>query len=221
MSDHPEQSGVTIGELTRLVQTSHRRAAGRCPSLSRVAEASRSEDREAVAAHAASCPRCGAIVRAAASAAADTAPPAHLVEAARALFHPVRPHVLRVGLEAIGTSLRVAELVGGCLEPAPVRSAMEDGVLVERRMGAHTVAAHLSCHEPSRFDILVDVWPDHDDPGPVRLSLYRDGRELASEVARHGRVLLPSVAAGRYRVVLTDRSGYAGELDLTFQASPP
>jgi hypothetical protein len=49
----------------------------------------------------------------------------------------------------------------------------------------------------------------------TRVTVLRGEREVASEAARQGRVMLPELAAGRWRVRISDREGWVGDLDLT------
>jgi hypothetical protein len=64
--------------------------------------------------------------------------------------------------------------------------------------------------------VTVDLWGDAQG---TRVTLFHGARELASEVARSGRVLLPELASGRYRVVLDDGAETVGELDLAFEGA--
>jgi hypothetical protein len=48
----------------------------------------------------------------------------------------------------------------------------------------------------------------------TRVALFRGSREVLSEGLRRGRVLLPELAPGRWRIEVRDRGGWVGALDL-------
>jgi hypothetical protein len=198
---------------------------GRCPELSELASGLLPDQplgakRLALAAHLAACARCSAILASARAPGLHSPTPeqaARLESRARGIFRERTPELLRLVVRAIGRALEVVDLSGRQLEPVPVRTQQDEGVLVRHRFGSHDLTAHVTSPEPATFAILVDVWGEPEAKRSVRLSLFRGERELASEVPRKGRVLFPAVRAGCYRVVLSDPAGYAGEIDLTLQ----
>jgi|GEM_PF-2457563 len=141
-----------------------------------------------------------------------------LVARAREIFQPKRPGVLKLVLRQLRGALEVVEAVGDLLEPVPARGERGEGVLVRHRFGDREVTAHVSSSESPRFVVTLDLWGEP-TPSRTRVSLFRDGRELASELPRTGRVMLPELPAGSYRVVLTEAGEYVGELDLTFASA--
>ncbi|PKN58392.1 MAG: hypothetical protein CVU56_05880 [Deltaproteobacteria bacterium HGW-Deltaproteobacteria-14] len=141
-----------------------------------------------------------------------------LLARARAIFLPERPGVLKLVLRHLRGALEVIEAVGDLLEPAPARGDGNDGVLVRHRFGDREVTAHVSASEAPRFVVTLDIWGAR-APSATRVSLFRGDRELASELPRTGRVMLPELPPGQYRVVLSDAGEYVGELDLTFTSA--
>lgn len=137
---------------------------------------------------------------------------------ARAIFEPERPGVLKLVLRHLRGALEVIEAVGDLLEAAPARGDRNEGVLVRHRFGDREVTAHVSATESPRFVVTLDLWGDP-APSVTRVSLFRGDRELASELPRTGRVMLPELPPGQYRVVLSDAGEYVGELDLTFTSA--
>ncbi|TNF29893.1 MAG: hypothetical protein EP329_14700 [Deltaproteobacteria bacterium] len=141
-----------------------------------------------------------------------------LLTRARAIYQPQRPGVLRLVLRQIRGALEVVEALGDLLEPVPARGDDHEGVLVRQRFGDREVTAHVSASEAPRFVVTLDLWGEP-ATSRTRVSLFRGDRELVSEHPRSGRVMLPEVPPGDYRVVLTDGGEYVGELDLTFTSA--
>lgn len=206
---------ISDRDLEQLLRAALKDAPSSCPPLDQLA-AARSPEMGAIAAHVLGCADCQAVVAAATSPLRDSVPQATIAALERraiSLFARVRPNVLRVIVEALGRQLRVLELIGEALEPVPVRSARSEDILVRQRFGDHAITAHISCADTRRFGILLDVWGDS-LRDTVRFSLFRGERELASDVPRGGRVQLPTVPAGAYRVAVSDERGYLGDFEL-------
>lgn len=114
--------------------------------------------------------------------------------------------------------MRVAEAgPGELVQAADVRGDAPGGVLVRHALGLGEAATHVDV-AGDRFVVMVDLGPDAPGRG-VRVSLLRDGRELASEALRKGRWLLPTLPAGAYRLSTRDRDGVVAELDLVLERS--
>lgn len=115
-------------------------------------------------------------------------------------------------LELVGGEGRLGEVVS----PVAVRGAASGGLLVRHRLGDREVATHVDLRGEDRFAVMLDLGSDAAARGTrvSLLSLDRGGREVASETLRQGRVLLPVLGRGAWRVELQDSGGWVGELDL-------
>ncbi|MBL8783376.1 MAG: hypothetical protein JNJ59_00635 [Deltaproteobacteria bacterium] len=115
-------------------------------------------------------------------------------------------------LELVGGDGRLGEVVS----PVAVRGGASGGVLVRHRLGDREVATHVDARSEGRFAVLLDFGSDAAARN-TRVSLFsvdKGGREVASEVLRQGRVLLPELGVGAWRVEIEDSGGWVGELDL-------
>lgn len=121
---------------------------------------------------------------------------------------------VRLQIRAIGDQLEA--LVGGrVVDPVAIRGDAPGGVLLTHAFGAGQASTHIDV-SGDRFVVILDLGADVADRG-LRVSLSRDGRELASEVLRKGRWLMPELRAGSYEVRAADRHGQVGELDLVLE----
>lgn len=144
-----------------------------------------------------------------------------LVARAKAAIGAESTSLVTLVVRAIG---EVIEILtgdhGGGLEPrvgAPValRGDARGGVLVRQRIGDREIAAHVDAREGDRFVVMLDFGLDAAARG-TRVALFKDEREVSSEALRQGRVLLPELGAGRWRVQVVDAEGWVGALDLVF-----
>ncbi len=143
-----------------------------------------------------------------------------LLERATAIFQPQRSNVLKLVIRAVRRQLELIEFVGDRIMPVPVRGPADDGVVVKHRFANHDVSAHVSLtdhNSEQRFAVTLDLWGERTEE--FRVSLFRDGREIASEVPRKGRVWFSRVAAGNYRVVMEAPGHEIGQLDLALEAA--
>ncbi len=210
--------------LESLIPAAFRPAPRSCPDeASLLAPRPRVHDGEqdAVAAHVGSCPRCQASL-AALAVPVTSEVPEPMFGAAAGLFtqHPV--DLLRLAVRALVDRLDVVELVGAMLQPRPVRGAGVDGrgVSVHRRMGGRDVNAHVSYSQLGGFAIMLDMGADPRPSRPLRVTVWRDDRELASHVAHDGRAMFPSLRPGAYRMHIErhDRDQVLGRIDLDLAA---
>lgn len=115
---------------------------------------------------------------------------------------------------------RLEAVVGGGVPvlAADVRGDAPSAVLLQHPFGDQTATTHVAL-VGARFEVMIDFGLASVDVG-TRASLRRGGRELASEVLRQGRWLLPALREGAYEVVATDRSGKRAQLDLVLETLP-
>ena len=178
-------------------------------------------ERDAVASHVADCSRCHQVL-AALAAPAGPIPGEPLLAAASRIFseHPV--DLLRLAVRALVDRLEVVELVGAVLEPRLVRGSAADGrgLSVHRRIGGRDVNAHVSYSQHGGFAIMLDMGADPRPSRPLRVTVWRDDRELASHVAHDGRAMFPSLRPGAYRMHIErqDRDDVIGRIDLELAA---
>jgi len=117
-------------------------------------------------------------------------------------------------IRAIGARVEALLGAGRILEPALVRGDGPGGVLVAHPFGGREARTHVDV-DGDRFVVMLDLGAE----GATRVSITRDGRELASEVPTHGRWLLPRLAEGRYRVEASGSDGTIAALDLVLERS--
>ncbi|MCB9736284.1 MAG: hypothetical protein H6745_27165 [Deltaproteobacteria bacterium] len=140
---------------------------------------------------------------------------ARLLSRARQLGSPSLPLAALV-VRRLARALEVAHWTGIRPEPVAIRGALDGGVLVRERLGAHEVVAHVAEAANARFIVTLDVL-GASSSGRLRATLVREGRELASELLRGDRWLLPPLAVGHYRVAFVGNDGPVGNLDLSFE----
>ncbi len=103
--------------------------------------------------------------------------------------------------------------VGEVMKPL-LRGGDDGGVLVSHRLGRRDVSTSIHRAADGRFSVLMDLGVDAAH-ALTRVTVLRGEREVASEAARQGRVMLPELSSGRWRVRISDREGWVGDLDLT------
>ena len=213
---------VHSADLTQLLRTALRVAPPGCPDVARL-QAVDPTHADGVAAHVAGCPRCRAI-----AAALDVpdeplaASPRAAALRARALrvYRDSPLDLLRLAVRAVAGRLEVLELVGAVLEPRPVRGATPDGLMVHRQIDdSLAVQAHVGYSPRGGFAILLDMLADPTPEPPLRVTMWRDGRELASDIARGGRAAFSSLRPGRYRMHIGGQGAeLVGRIDLDLEA---
>lgn len=139
-----------------------------------------------------------------------------LIARARAAIGCERPRLASLEVVAAANGLvpsSSGQRAGEVMSPLVLRGGADGGCLVRHELGGREVATavHRSAH--GRFAVVLDLGVDADRRG-VRVTLERHGRELSSELARQGRVALPEVSEGRFRIRLEDRGGWIGDIDL-------
>jgi hypothetical protein len=122
-------------------------------------------------------------------------------------------------LRAIGT--RLEALVGppgmsALATPVAVRGEADGGMLVRARLGERDIATYVDARPDGRFMILLDLGEDAAERR-MRVTVSRGDREISSEMARLGRMRLPEMAVGMYRVRVEDLAGWVGDLDLRLE----
>lgn len=140
-----------------------------------------------------------------------------LVARAKAALGCEAPSLASLAVTVLGGRLRVAPAdgrAGEVVEPRVLRGGDDGGVLVSHRLGRREVATSIHRSGAERFSVLMDLGSDAAQ-ALTRVTVLRGDREVASEAARQGRVMLPELTAGRWRVRISDRVGWVGDLDLT------
>ncbi len=122
-------------------------------------------------------------------------------------------------LRAFGT--RLEALVGtpglsALATPVAVRGEADGGMLVRTTLGERDIATYVDARPDGRFMILLDLGEDA-AARRMRVTVSRGDREISSEVARLGRMRLPEMAVGMYRVRVEDVGGWVGDLDLRLE----
>lgn len=140
---------------------------------------------------------------------------ARLLTRARQLGAPAVP-IAALVVRRLARALEVAHWTGTRPEPVAIRGALDGGVLVRERLGSHEVVAHVAETTNARFIVTLDV-VGATSRDRIRATLSRGGRELASELLRGERWLLPPLGVGHYRVALDGGDGRVGNLDLSFE----
>ncbi len=146
---------------------------------------------------------------------------ARLMARAKAAIGCGPPSLARLVVRAIGEVIEVLAgdaRPGEVLPPLPVRGEARGGVLIRQRLGHRDLVTHIDVRERERFAVILDLGGDA-AARRTRVALFRAGpgdeREVMSEVLRQGRVLLPELAAGHWRIEVRDREGWVGALDLS------
>lgn len=139
---------------------------------------------------------------------------ARLVARAKAAIGAAPPSVVTLIIRAIGESIEVlaGEVRWGEVAPTPVRGETRGGVLVRHPLGRLELSAHVDVRG-DKFLVMLDLGREAPGRG-TRITLRRGDREVASEMLRQGRVLLPEMGEGQWRVEVRDSGGWLGELDL-------
>lgn len=107
--------------------------------------------------------------------------------------------------------------LGEVLAPRLLRGEGDGGVLVMHSLGGRDLKTAIAPTGDGRFRIVLDLGLDAAERR-ARVTVLKGDREHASEAARRGRVLLPTLAAGRWRLRLSDSRGWVGDLDLELVA---
>jgi hypothetical protein len=103
--------------------------------------------------------------------------------------------------------------LGEVVAPTVARGEGESGVLVSHPLGEREVKTAIVPSGDGRFRVVLDL--GHDAARrKTRVTMLHGGREVASENPRQGRVLLPMMAAGRWRLRITEAESWVGDLDL-------
>ena len=146
-----------------------------------------------------------------------------LTEAAQRAIRPASAlATIRLKIVALGARLEAMfqggdVAAGQVLTPAQVRGDAPGGLLVAHKIGSRAVSTHVDI-DGDRFVVMMDLGREAAERG-TRVSLLRDGRELASEVPMKGRWLLPRLAPGAYSVRVPEADGSVAELDLVLERS--
>ena len=122
-------------------------------------------------------------------------------------------------LRAIGT--RLEALVGtpgmsALVTPVAIRGDADGGMLVRAKLGERDIATYADARPDGRFMILLDLGEDAAERR-MRVTVSRGDREISSEMARLGRMRLPEMTVGTYRVRVEDMAGWVGDLDLRLE----
>ena len=142
---------------------------------------------------------------------------ARLLARAKAALGCEAPSLASLAVIVAGGRLRLERSdgrVGEVMRPQTLRGGDDGGVLVSHRLGRREVSTSIHRAGDGRFSVLMDLGVDAAH-ALTRVTVLRGEREVASEAARQGRVMLPELAAGRWRVRISDRDGWVGDLDLT------
>lgn len=103
--------------------------------------------------------------------------------------------------------------LGEVMAPRVLRGEADGGVLVSHPLGERELKTAIVPAGDGRFRVVVDL--GHDAAARrVRVTVLRGDREVSSENARQGRVMLPTLSAGRWRLRITESAGWLGDLDL-------
>lgn len=138
-----------------------------------------------------------------------------LLARAKAAIGAAPPSVASLVVRAIGGIIEVLageHRLGEVVAPLPVRGETRGGVLVRQPLGNREIVAHVDVRD-GRFMVMLDLGRDAPARG-TRVTLRRGDREVASEILRQGRVLLPEMGEGAWRIEVRDSGGWLGELDL-------
>lgn len=144
----------------------------------------------------------------------DGMPGRRLLARAKAAIGAEPMSLATLVVRAIGEVIEVLTGEAGKLVQAlPVRGSGPGGVLVRQRLGEREIATHIDVRADDRFVVMLDLGGDASER-QTRVSLFKDEREVASEVLRQGRVLLPELSSGRWYVEVRETDGWVGGLDL-------
>ena len=103
--------------------------------------------------------------------------------------------------------------LGEVMAPRVLRGEADGGVLVSHPLGERELKTAIVPAGDGRFRVVVDL--GHDAAARrVRVTVLRGDREVSSENARQGRVMLPTLSAGKWRLRITESAGWLGDLDL-------
>lgn len=143
-------------------------------------------------------------------------PGLRLMARAKAAIGCARPSLVSlVAIEKGGTMELAAAhgRLGEVVAPRVVRGDADGGVLVCHPLGEREVKTAIVPTRDGRFRVVVDLGLDAAQRR-VCVTVLRDEREVSSENARTGRVLLPTMAPGHWRLRLTEAETWVGDLDL-------
>lgn len=110
--------------------------------------------------------------------------------------------------------------LGEVVAPRPVRGDGDGGVLLGHSLGGRDLKTAIAPTGDGRFQVVLDLGSDAAERR-MRVTVMRDEREHASEAARRGRVLLPTLSPGRWRLRITEGRGWLGDLDLELVTEAP
>lgn len=110
--------------------------------------------------------------------------------------------------------------LGEVLAPRLLRGDGEGGVLLGHSLGGRELKTAIAPTGDGRFRVVLDLGSDAAERR-ARVTVLKDDREHASESARRGRVLLPTLSPGRWRLRITEGRGWVGDLDLDLVVEAP
>jgi len=142
---------------------------------------------------------------------------ARLIARAKAAIGVETPRLATLAVTLLGERLVVANpegRPGEVIRPQALRGDGEGGVLVSHQLGRRAVATSVHRGGSGRFAVVMDLGADAARL-MTRVAVLSGDREVSSEMARQGRLLLPELKAGRWRVRISDRLGWVGDLDLS------
>lgn len=110
--------------------------------------------------------------------------------------------------------------LGEVLAPRLLRGEGDGGVLLGHSLGGRELKTAIAPTGDGRFRVVLDLGHDAAERR-ARVTVLKGDREHASEAARRGRVLLPTLSAGHWRLRVTDGGGWIGDLDLELVSESP